>query len=441
MKTYLLLVCFVAAAGGFLFGFDTSVISGVIEYLVPKFNLSIAEKGWTVACILIGCMVGGAFSGTVSRKYGRKKALMFAAVIFFVSSLGCAFANTHFIFIVFRMIAGVSVGAASALAPIYIAEVSPANHRGKLLTLNLIAIVLGQSSAFFSNYALQNVGGENNWRIMIGVMAIPSCLFLLFLFFVPESPRWLIETNKDEEALKVLKRLNSESIVQSVFTEIKDSLKQSGAKLTELFKRPIFKVLVIGCLLSIFQQVTGINIIMYYAPSIFKAANFAQSSALFQTALIGLVYIVFSLLAFIFVDKLGRKPLMVFGSIGMGIFLSLLAFAFILGWEGYLIMYCIMGFIASFGFSLGPVVWVLIPEIFPNHYRSEGVAISVFILWVSNFVVSVTFPYLLNALQGYAFFIYALMCSLCLIFCITMLKETKGKTLEELENLYESRQK
>ena len=437
MKTYLLLVCFVAAAGGFLFGFDTSVISGVIEYLVPKFDLSVAEKGWTVSCILIGCMAGSAFSGIISRKYGRKKALMFAAIIFFLSSVGCAFSDTHTIFIIFRMIAGVSVGAASALAPIYIAEVSPAEHRGKLLTINLIAIVLGQTSAFFSNYALQNVGGENNWRWMIGVMAIPSFLFLFFLFFVPESPRWLVEANKDNEALKVLRRLNSESIVESVFNDIKESLKQSSAKLSDLFKKPIFKLLIIGCLLAIFQQVTGINIIMYYAPSIFKAANFAQSSALFQTALIGLVYLVFSLLAFLFVDKLGRKPLMIYGSIGMGVFLTLLAFAFIFGWQGYLILYCIMGFIASFGFSLGPIVWVLIPEIFPNHYRSEGVAISVFIMWASNFVVTVSFPYLLNALQGYAFFIYAVMCALCLLFSIIMLKETKGKTLEELENLYE----
>jgi len=434
MKTYLILVCFVAAAGGFLFGFDTSVISGVIEYLVPKFDLSVGQKGWTVACILIGCMIGSAFSGRISNKYGRKKALMFAAIIFFFSSFGCAFSNIYPIFIIFRMIAGISVGVASALSPVYIAEVSPANHRGKLLTLNLIAIVLGQASAFFSNYALQNVGGENNWRWMIGVMAIPSCIFLLFLFFVPESPRWLVEKNKDDEALKVLGKLNSESIVQSVFSEIKDSVKQSSAQLKELFKGPIFKILVIGCLLSVFQQVTGINLIMYYAPSIFKAANFAQSSALFQSALISLVYLFASLMAFLFIDRFGRKPLMIIGSIGMGISLTLLALAFIFQQtEGYLVLFCIMGFIASFGFSLGPVVWTLIPEIFPNRYRSEGVAFSVFAQWAANFLVTVTFPILLKNLQGKAFFIYATMCALCVIFSIVMLKETKGKTLEEIE--------
>ena len=434
MRTYLILVCFVAAAGGFLFGFDTSVISGVIEYLVPKFDLSVGQKGWTVACILIGCMIGSVFSGRVSNKYGRKKALMSAAIVFFASSLGCAFSNSYPVFIIFRMIAGISVGAASALSPIYIAEVSPANHRGKLLTLNLIAIVLGQASAFFSNYFLQNIGGENNWRWMIGVMAIPSCLFLAFLFLVPESPRWLVETNKDDEALKVLSRLNSQSIVQSVFSDIKDSVKQSSAKLSELFRGPVFKILIVGCLLSVFQQVTGINLIMYYAPSIFKAANFAQSSALFQSALISLVYLTASIMAFLFIDRFGRKPLMIIGSIGMGISLTLLALAFIFQHtEGYLVLFCIMGFIASFGFSLGPVVWTLIPEIFPNYYRSEGVAFSVFIQWAANFLVTVTFPVLLKNLQGKAFFIYATMCALCVIFSIVMLKETKGKTLEEIE--------
>ena len=438
MKTYLILVCFVAAAGGFLFGFDTSVISGVIEYLVPKFDLSVGQKGWTVACILIGCMVGSALSGKISMKYGRKKALMFSAIVFFISSLGCALSTTHTIFIINRMIAGISVGAASALAPIYIAEVSPANHRGKLLTLNLIAIVLGQTTAFFSNYTLQNVGGENNWRWMIGVMAIPSLLFLVFLFFVPESPRWLVEMREDDKALKVLKKLTSESTANPIYNEIKDSVKnKDSVKMREMYKGPIFKILIIGCLLAIFQQVTGINLIMYYAPSIFKAANFAQSSALFQSALIGLVYLVFSLLAFLTVDKFGRKPLMIIGPLCMGISLILLALTFITHHEqSLLVLFCIMGFIASFGFSLGPVVWTLIPEIFPNHYRSEGVAISVFFMWAANFLITITFPMLLKHLQGYAFFIYASMCVLCVIFSVVMLRETKGKTLEELEHLY-----
>lgn len=439
MKIYLIMVCLVAAAGGFLFGFDTSVISGVIEYLEPKFGLNEIQKGWTVACILIGCIAGSALSGPVSLKYGRKKALMLSALVFLLSSLGCALSDTLTVFIINRMIAGISVGAASTLAPIYIAEISPAKHRGKLLTLNLIAIILGQSAAFFSNYALQDTGGDNNWRWMIGIMAIPSFLFLFFLFFVPESPRWLIEMKKEGRALDVLKRLNSETTAQAVMTEIKDSVRHTGgAGWQEMFKGVILKVLLVGCLLAIFQQITGINIIMYFAPSIFKAAHFAQSSALFQTALISLVYLIFSLLAFSFIDKFGRKPLMIIGAVGMGISLTLLALTFITHHtEGFLVMFCIMGFIASFGFSLGPVVWVLIPEIFPNHYRSEGVAISISIMWAANFLVSVTFPFLLKTLEGNAFFIYAAMCVLCALFSIIVLKETKGKTLEELEQLYE----
>lgn len=438
MKTYLILICLVAAAGGFLFGFDTSVISGVIEYLVPKFGLNEFQKGWTVACILIGCMLGSYFSGSISKKYGRKNTLMFSAVVFLISSLGCAFANAYPVFILVRILAGVSVGAASTLAPVYIAEISPANHRGKLLTLNLIAIILGQTTAFFSNYALQNVGGANNWRWMIGIMAVPSVIFLIALFFVPESPRWLIEKKRDEEALLILQRLNTVSAAGHVMTEIKDSLKTSSSfKFGALFRGTLFKILIIGCLLAIFQQVTGINIIMYFAPSIFKAANFGQSSALFQTAIIGIVYLVFSLLAFLFIDKIGRKPLMIAGSAGMAISLILLALTFVTNHTtGYLVLFCIMGFIASFGFSLGPVVWVLIPEIFPNQYRSEGVALSVFVMWVANFLVTVTFPMLLKAIHGYAFFIYAAMSVLCAIFSVTMLRETKGKTLEELEHLY-----
>jgi sugar porter (SP) family MFS transporter len=438
MKPYIVLVCFVAAGGGFLFGFDTSVISGVIEYLVPKFGLNEIEKGWAVACILVGCMAGSALSGSVSMKYGRKKALMYSAIIFLLSSLGCAFAGTLPIFIASRIIAGVSVGAASTLTPVYIAEISPANHRGKLLTINLIAIVIGQTAAFFSNYFLRDIGGAENWRWMIGVMAIPSTLFFVFLFLVPESPRWLVEVKKDEDALRVLEKLTSASEAQTVMTEIKDSVRHTDkAKLSELFKGVIFKILIVGCLLSIFQQITGINIIMYFAPSIFKQANFAQSSALLQTALIGVVYLVSSLVAFLFVDKVGRKPLMIIGSICMGLSLILLAFAFRTHAPGYTIMMCIMGFIASFGFSLGPVVWVLIPEIFPNHYRSEGVAASVFVMWVANFLVTVTFPFLLKTLEGNAFFIYGFMCVLCIIFSTMMLRETKGKTLEELETLYD----
>lgn len=441
MKIYLILACFVAAAGGFLFGFDTSVISGVIEYLVsPKvFNLDEFQKGWTVGCILIGCMIGCVIAGPFSYKYGRKKALIFSALIFLLSSLGCAFSNSYNFFIISRMIAGIAVGSASMLAPIYIAEISPAMHRGKLLALNLFAIFLGQSTAFFSNYFLRDVGGIDNWRWMIGIMAAPSFILFILLFFVPESPRWLVEAKSKDKAFDVLKKLNKlESVAKAELIEIQNSISNTEKKkLIELFSGNIFIILLIGCALSVFQQITGINIIMYFAPSIFKAAGFNQDSALFQTALMGVVNLTFSVLAMMFVDKVGRKPLLIIGSIGMGVSLVLLAITFISGHtQGYLVLICIMGFLASFGFSLGPIVWVLIPEIFPNHFRSLGVAFSVFMLWAANFLVSWTFPALLKYLKGNAFFIYAAFCFLCVVFVIKYVKETKGKSLEQIEHEY-----
>ena len=436
MSLYLILVCFVGAAGGFLFGFDTSVISGVIEYISGPnvFNLDEISKGWTVSCIIVGCMIGCIIAGPSSSHFGRKKTLIMTAFIFLVSSLGCALTNHYSAFVTYRMIAGVAVGAASMLAPIYIAELSPPKHRGKLVSLNLFAIFLGQSSAFYSNFFLRNVGGENNWRWMLAVMAVPSFLLFVLLLFVPESPRWLMEKNQNNLAMNILARINGTAEAKREFEEIKETLKASKGKLIELFRPGMVKILIIGILLAIFQQVTGINVVMYYAPAIFKSAGFGNDSALLQTALMGMVNLTFAVVAMFCVDKMGRKPLMVIGSIGMSIAMTLLALTFISGHtKGYFVLVCIMGYLAAFGFSLGPVVWVLIAEIFPNRLRSYAVAIATFMLWGANFVVSLTFPYLLDNLKGYSFVIYGSMCLLCLLFVLKYLQETKGKTLEEIE--------
>ncbi len=436
MNIYLILVCLVGAAGGFLFGFDTSVISGVIEYIAgPKvFNLDEISKGWTVSCIIIGCMIGCIFAGPASDRMGRKKTLILTALVFLASSLGCALAQAYTIFITFRIIAGIAVGAASMLAPIYIAELAPPKHRGKLVSLNLFAIFLGQSSAFYSNFFLRDFGGDANWRWMLAVMAVPSFLLFIFLLFVPESPRWLVEKSKIPAAMAILTRVNGPAEAQREFGEIQETLKVSKGELSELFLPGMFKILVIGILLAVFQQVTGINVVMYYAPSIFKSAGFGNDSALLQTALMGMVNLTFAVISMFFVDKMGRKPLMVIGSIGMGLAMALLAFTFISGHaKGYFVLACIMFYLASFGFSLGPVVWVLIAEIFPNRLRSYAVAIATFTLWGANFIVSLTFPYLLNSLKGYCFVIYGSMCVVCLLFVLKYLEETKGKTLEEIE--------
>jgi sugar porter (SP) family MFS transporter len=438
MKTniYLILVCLVGAAGGFLFGFDTSVISGVIEYISsPKvYNLDEISKGWTAGCILVGCMLGCVFAGPSSSRFGRKKILILTAVIFLISSLGCALAHEYLVFIVYRIVAGIAVGAASMLAPIYIAEIAPPRHRGKLVSLNLLAIFLGQFFSFFSNFFLRDFGGDNNWRWMIGVMAVPSFLLFIFLLFVPESPRWLVEKNQNDLAMQILTRINGPAEANREFAEIQETIKGSRGRLAELFHRGIFRILIIGMLLAIFQQITGINVVMYYAPSIFESAGFPKDSALLQTAIMGMVNLTFAVISMFFVDKMGRKPLMLIGSIGMSIAMTLLALTFITGHaKGYFVLFCIMGYLAAFGFSLGPVVWVLISEIFPNRLRSLAVAIVTFTLWAADFIVSLTFPYLLEHVHGYSFAIYGSMCLLCFLFCLKYLEETKGKTLEEIE--------
>lgn len=437
MRLYLTLTCLVAAAGGFLFGFDTSVISGVIEYIAaPRvYNLDEISKGWTVSCIIVGCMIGCVAAGPLSSRCGRKPALILTALVFLLSSLGCALAGSYAAFITYRIIAGVAVGAASMLAPIYIAEISPAKHRGKLVSLNLLAIFLGQSSAFYSNYFLRGVGGENNWRWMIAVMAVPSLLLLIGLCFVPESPRWLVERRRTDRALATLARINGEQAARLELSEIQTSLqRETKGRITELLQGGMFGLLAIGILLAVFQQITGINVVMYYAPAIFKSAGFGNDSALFQTALMGMVNLTFAVVSMFFVDKMGRKPLMVIGSAGMGLAMALLALTFISGRaQGYFVLFCIMGYLAAFGFSLGPVVWVLIAEIFPNRLRSYAVAIATFALWAANFVVSLSFPWLLGHLKGYCFAIYGAMCVLCLVFVLGWLRETKGKSLEQIE--------
>ncbi len=438
VNLYLILVCLVGSTGGFLFGFDTSVISGVIEYISsPRvFNLAEIAKGWTVSCIIIGCMIGCVLAGPLSNGFGRKKTLILTAIVFLVSSLGCAWSHRLITFVAFRIVAGVAVGAASMLAPIYIAELSPPRHRGKLVSLNLFAIFLGQSAAFYSNYFLQNIGGDDNWRWMIAVMAVPSILLLASLLFAPESPRWLIAKHRPVPALRILERINGAAEAGRELNEIEESVhNEVRGQFIQCFRPPMVRILAIGILLAIFQQVTGINVVMYYAPAIFKSAGFGNSSALFQTALMGMVNLTFSVVSMFYVDKVGRKPLMIIGSIGMAVAMFLLAITFISGHaRGYFVLVCIMGYLAAFGFSLGPVVWVLIAELFPNRIRSYSVAIATFMLWGANFVVSLTFPFLLNSVKGYSFVIYGTMCVLCLLFVLKYLHETKGKTLEQIED-------
>jgi sugar porter (SP) family MFS transporter len=438
MKLYLILVCLIAAVGGFLFGFDTSVISGAIEFIQSPhvFNLNDIQKGWAVSSIIIGCMIGCVLIGKPSQVLGRKKMLLFTAFVFLISTLGCSLANSFKEFIVFRILAGVAVGSASVLAPVYISEISPPNWRGRMVSFNQLATFTGQALAFVSNNFLYKFHGIDNWRYMLGIMVIPSGLFAIFLFFIPESPRWLIIKNKNDKALNILTKISGEETAHAVFDGILLNVKGTVAgQFKELFRGKMFKLMVIGILLAVFQQITGINVIMYYSPAIFKSTGAGNESALFQTMIMGLVNLTFTIVSILLIERMGRRLLMLIGSAGMGLFLFAISGAYFThNFEGYLVLIFIMGYLAFFALSLGPIVWVLIGEIFPNRLRSQASALAVFCLWGSNFIISFTFPILLKNLNGgFTFLIYAIMCILCLVFVYKYLIETKGKTLEQIE--------
>ncbi len=439
MKLYLILVCFVAAIGGFLFGFDTSVISGAIEFIqTPQvFNLNELQKGWAVSCIIVGCMIGAIICGKPSYLFGRKKMLLFTAFVFLLSTLGCALASNFTIFILFRILAGISVGSASMLAPMYISEISPPKWRGRMVSFNQLATFTGQALAFVSNNFLYNIGGSDNWRYMLGIMVIPSGLFLVFILLIPESPRWLVIVDRKEDATRVLSKINGMEKAKIELKAIEYSVQHMmQGKFSELFKGKMFNIMLIGILLAVFQQITGINVIMYYAPSIFKSTGMGNESALFNTMIMGLVNLTFTIISILLIERLGRKRLMIIGSAGMGLFLFAISTAYFTGYfTGYLVLLFIMGYLAFFALSLGPIIWVLIGEIFPNRLRSHAISLAVFCLWGANFVVSFTFPILLKWLHGgFTFLIYAVMCVLCMAFVYKYLTETKGKSLEQIEN-------
>ena len=443
MKGYVVLISVVAALGGLLFGFDTAVISGTINFIQPYFNLSEAGLGWTVSSLLFGCVAGVFFAGKAGDHYGRKRVLMLAAMMFIVSAIGSASAHSLALFLVARILGGIAVGVASILSPMYIAELAPAKYRGTLVSLNQLAIVIGILIAFFSNYLLVDTG-ENNWRWMLLVMAAPAILLFLSLFVVPESPRWLVARNQTDEALKVLKKTSGLDSAESELAEIMQTLKnQEEPAFRELLAPKVRPLLFIGIILAVFQQITGINTIMYYAPKIFASVGQSNDSALLQTILIGGTNLVFTLVAMVLIDRFGRKLLIVTGSAGMMLMLSGLSFLFFTNQtSGFLVLVFILGYIAFFAASLGPALWVVAAELFPNRLRSKGMSIAIISLWIACIVVTIGFPVMLEKLSGgITFLVFALICLANLLYVIKFVPETKGKTLEELERELGRREK
>ncbi|WP_411031238.1 sugar porter family MFS transporter [Spongiimicrobium sp. 3-5] len=441
-RKYLLMVTVIGALGGLLFGYDTAVISGAIGFLETKFGLDANLKGWAVSSAILGCIIGVAVAGITADRIGRKKTLLITAFLFAASALGSAIANDFTFFVIARIIGGVGVGAASMLSPLYISEIAPAHKRGTLVSFYQLAIVFGINIVFFFNYKVANFGTEQwnidtGWRYMLGSELVPALLFFIALFFVPESPRWLSKEGRDEEALGILRSVNTEEKAKEVHKEIKEALNQEKGTLMELFAPGLRRALIVGMFLALFSQITGINAIMYYAPEILKSAGFGVDSALMQTVIIGIINTIFTFIAINYIDKAGRRALLLWGVSGM--ILCLFGIGLLYQFNltsGPWLLVLILGFVACFASSLGPIPWVLIAEIFPTKTRGIAMSFSIVILWIGVMLISQFTPVLLEMGESFTFWIFMVNAIILLIFTYKMIPETKGKTLEEIEQMW-----
>lgn len=426
----------VASLGGFLFGFDTAVISGVESSIQQLWMLADFAHGFTVASALIGTVFGSLLAGWPAEKYGRKKVLQGIGLIYLVTSLVTALTSTWELFVFFRFIGGIGVGASSVVGPMYISEISPSKSRGRLVALFQFNVVSGILIAFVSNYLLFGVS-DDAWRWMLGVQAFPSLLFFVMVFTVPESPRWLVRKNSIDEAKKIFGEIG-EAHTETAVEIIQQSLHmEEGLKKESLFNGKYNKPILYVVALAMFNQLSGINAIMYYAPRIFEMTGLAKDTALLQAVSIGATNMIFTLLAISVIDKFGRKTLLIIGSGGMVLFLGLVARAFYTqDFGGYDVMFYLVGFIAFFAFSQGAVIWVFMSEIFPNKVRSQGQTLGSFTHWIMAAVISWTFPVLAESSGNggfYSFLLFTVMMFVHGIFVWKVLPETKGKSLEGIQ--------
>jgi sugar porter (SP) family MFS transporter len=433
MLSYPVRIALIAALGGFLFGFETVVISGAEQTLEKLWQLSKLSHGLTVASSLFGTIIGSIVAGFPAKRYGRKKTLQVISVFFIVAALGCAFVSAWGLFIFFRIIGGLAVGASSVIAPMYISEIAPARLRGRLAGSFQVNIVAGIVVAYLTNYLFTRLQLPDAWRWMLGVMVVPSVIFSLLLFGIPESPRWLILNNKVDAAIPILQRLG-ETNTAAVVNTIRESVKEHKER---LFQARYAKPILYAMLLAMFNQLSGINAILYYAPRIFELAGFSKAQSFSQPIFIGVANLIFTLLAMTVIDKFGRKTLLIIGSLGMILFLGLTAGAFSgnLSGNSNLLLY-LVGFIAFFAFSQGAVIWVFISEIFPNSVRSQGGSLGSFTHWIMAAIITTIFPYIVEGNEKggfYSFVFFAVMMIIQLIFIWRVMPETKGRTLEEIQ--------
>lgn len=512
MKNYVIvMIALIVALGGLLMGFDASVISGVVKFIEPEFGLTKLELGWSVASLTLTATLAMMLAGPLSDRIGRRTVLRYAAVLYAISAIGSALAPDFLTLVIARMIGGFGVGASLILAPMYIAEISPPALRGRMVSFNQLNIVIGISLAFFTNYLILQLGksdaawainlkfDEYNWRWMLGLETLPAVLYYLGLFLVPRSPRWCIMKGQFEEAKKILSRFGGQELAEQEIQKIKESLEaetdKSEGKLGDLFKPAMRLVLTIGIVVAVLQQITGINSVFFYAPMIFEQSGIGTDAAFIQAIMVGLTNLVFTILAILFIDKLGRKPLLSFGVAGMAICLFLLAYGFnqasytldpsavaslpemlqamdlsalvgntfdsdvafknalqeTLGAEAsatyqaelvtaaisinpWLILIGILGFVASFAISIGPVMWVLFSELFPNKIRGIAISFVGLINSAVSFLIQWVFPWELETIgSAGTFALYGVFAVLGFLFIIRVIPETKGKSLEELE--------
>ncbi|HTJ14835.1 MAG TPA: sugar porter family MFS transporter [Dinghuibacter sp.] len=427
-QTYIIGISFVSALGGYLFGFDFAVISGALPFLQRTFALDAYWEGFATGCLALGAIAGCLIAGTICDKKGRRTGLLLAAAVFGVSSLAMALSPTRFFFIGSRFTAGIGVGMASLLSPMYIAEVSPAPFRGRMVAINQLTVVIGILVTNLINYTLRN-NGDDAWRWMFGLGAVPSALFLLGAWWLPESPRWLIDAGREEEARRTLHKIGGADFAAQTIAGIQHAPQKSNAA-AGIFKKAVLPTVILGISLAVFQQFCGINVVFNYTPKIFASIGVGTDGQLFQTVLIGGVNLVFTLLAMALVDRLGRKPLMLIGAVGLTALYIIIARQLHNG--SVHVSWFLLTAIGTYALSLAPVTWVLIAEIFPGKIRSAATSVAVLSLWLAYFILVFTFPPLFAHLGDKTFYIYAAICSVGALYIAAKVKETKGKTLEEL---------
>lgn len=430
---FLLVTALVTAMGGYLFGFDFAVITGGLPFLRDQFGLDALSEGFTTGSLALGCIVGCLVAGRTADRYGRKPGLFSAAALFFLSSLSMGMAPGLPWFIASRFMAGIGVGMASMLSPMYIAEIAPPEMRGRLVALNQLTIVLGQVITHFENFQLRQMGPEA-WRWMFGLGAVPSLLFLIGVLFLPESPRFLLQTGKEERAGKVLGRIGNQDFVNSTLAAMRRT-KHPGqqSRIRDLFAKATLPILLLGIGLAVFQQFCGINVVFNYTTNIFRSIGASSSEQLLQAVYISLANLVFTLIAMTLVDRWGRRPLMLTGAGGLAILYVIIGYL-LFSRTGTGLSLFIMAAIGIYAMSLAPVTWVLIAEIFPNHIRGSAMSVAVIALWTAYFILVFTFPLIEKQFgDAAAFWGYAVICAAGFVFLWLRLPETKGKSLEEIE--------